>query len=87
MVQLAEKVIRMVGSRSKLVFRPLPQDDPRQRRPDITLAQEKLRWRPQVDLEDGLQETIAYFRKTLDLRQPRPQPVSAEQPRTRIETA
>ncbi|MEP7052446.1 MAG: UDP-glucuronic acid decarboxylase family protein [Pseudomonadota bacterium] len=66
MLQLAEAVIRLVGSRSKLVHLPLPQDDPRQRKPDISLAQEKLgAWAPKVQLEDGLKETIAYFRRTL----------------------
>jgi UDP-glucuronate decarboxylase len=66
MLQLAELVIKLVGSKSKLVHRPLPQDDPRQRKPDISLAQEKLGgWTPKVNLEDGLKETIAYFRRTL----------------------
>jgi UDP-glucuronate decarboxylase len=66
MVQLAETVLGLVGSRSKLVFAPLPSDDPKQRQPDISLAQEKLGgWAPRVTLEDGLKETIAYFRKTL----------------------
>jgi UDP-glucuronate decarboxylase len=65
MLQLAEKVLQLVGGRSKLVFRPLPSDDPRQRQPDIALAKEKLGWQPQVSLDDGLRETIAYFRKQL----------------------
>ena len=59
--QLAEKVIALTGSRSKLIAKPLPQDDPRQRRPDITLATETLGWRPKVQLEEGLRQTIAYF--------------------------
>jgi UDP-glucuronate decarboxylase len=58
---LAEKVIAMTGSRSRIVHRPLPQDDPRQRRPDISQAQELLNWRPTVMLTEGLQRTIAYF--------------------------
>ena len=66
MLELAENVIRLTGSRSKLVFQPLPQDDPRQRQPDISLATDKLGWMPKVKLEDGLKETIAYFRKTLN---------------------
>jgi UDP-glucuronate decarboxylase len=66
MLELAENVIRLTGSRSKLVFEPLPQDDPRQRQPDISLATEKLGWAPKVKLEDGLKETIAYFRRTLN---------------------
>ena len=66
MLELAEKVISLVGSKSKLVHKPLPQDDPKQRKPDITLAQTKLDWTPKVNLDDGLKETIAYFRKALD---------------------
>lgn len=62
---LAEKVIAMIGSRSRIVHRPLPQDDPRQRRPDISRAQELLDWRPTVMLTEGLQRTIAYFEQTL----------------------
>ena len=63
MLQLAETVLRLVGGRSRLVFKPLPADDPRQRQPDIALAREKLGWTPTVPLEDGLKETIAYFRR------------------------
>jgi len=63
MIELAEKILTLTGSRSKLVFEPLPSDDPRQRQPDIRLAREKLGgWEPTVKLEDGLRETIAYFR-------------------------
>jgi UDP-glucuronate decarboxylase len=65
MLELAEKVLQLVGGRSQLVFQPLPSDDPRQRQPDITLAREKLGWEPKVALEDGLKETIAYFRTLL----------------------
>jgi UDP-glucuronate decarboxylase len=65
MLELAEKVIQLTGSRSKLSFRPLPVDDPKQRRPDIRLASEALQWQPKVALEDGLKETIAYFRTVL----------------------
>jgi UDP-glucuronate decarboxylase len=65
--QLAELVLEMTGSKSKLVERPLPADDPTQRRPDITLARQKLGWEPGTPLRDGLQKTIEYFR-TLDLR-------------------
>ncbi len=60
-LDLAEKVIEMTGSRARIVHRPLPQDDPRQRRPDISLAQELLNWQPKVMLAEGLQRTIAYF--------------------------
>lgn len=62
MIELAETVIRLTGTSSKLVFEALPQDDPKQRRPEIGLAQSKLGWEPKVKLEDGLKETIAYFR-------------------------
>jgi UDP-glucuronate decarboxylase len=65
MLELAETVLRLVGSKSKLVYRPLPQDDPRQRKPNIDLAQKELGWQPKVSLEDGLKETINYFRRSL----------------------
>jgi len=63
--RLAELVIGMTGSRSKIVTRPLPEDDPRQRRPDIALAREKLGWQPTVPLEEGLSRTIAWFEAEL----------------------
>jgi UDP-glucuronate decarboxylase len=66
MLQLAEEVLRLTGSQSKLVFKPLPSDDPRQRQPDISLAKRALGWTPKVALVDGLQETIAYFRQLVD---------------------
>jgi UDP-glucuronate decarboxylase len=65
MLQLAETILRLSNSKSKLVFAPLPSDDPKQRQPDITLAKAKLGWEPKVNLEDGLKETIGYFRKSL----------------------
>ena len=64
-LELAEKVIAMTGSRSRIVYKPLPADDPRQRRPDITLAKEQLCWEPTVALDDGLERTLAYFRSLL----------------------
>jgi UDP-glucuronate decarboxylase len=67
MLELAEKVLKLVGGKSKLAFHPLPTDDPKQRQPDITLAKEKLGWEPRVALEDGLKETVAYFRKKLNV--------------------
>ena len=60
--ELAETIIRITGSKSKIVYRPLPQDDPARRRPDISLAHELLGWAPRVALEDGLRRTIDYFR-------------------------
>jgi UDP-glucuronate decarboxylase len=65
MLQLAETILRLSNSKSKLVFAPLPSDDPKQRQPDITLAKAKLGWEPKVNLEDGLKETIAYFKALL----------------------
>ena len=63
--ELAEKVIELTGSKSKLVFKPLPQDDPRQRKPDITLAKKLLNWEPKIPLAEGLKKTIEYFDKLL----------------------
>ncbi len=65
MLELAERIISLTGSKSKLCFKPLPQDDPKQRRPDISLAKSALKWEPKVSLEDGLKATIDYFRRTL----------------------
>jgi UDP-glucuronate decarboxylase len=61
-MELAETIISLVKSKSKIRYLPLPQDDPKQRKPDITLAKNELLWEPKVNLEDGLRETIAYFR-------------------------
>lgn len=63
--ELAEQVLRLTGGTSTLRFEPLPQDDPRQRKPDISLARERLGWTPTIPLEDGLLRTIDYFRRTL----------------------
>jgi UDP-glucuronate decarboxylase len=63
--ELAEKVLALTGSRSKIIYQPLPVDDPRQRQPDISLAKDKLNWSPKVQLEEGLTKTIAYFDKLL----------------------
>ena len=62
MLQFADVIIRATGSRSKIVHKPLPQDDPQQRRPDISRARKLLSWEPTVDLETGLRRTIDYFR-------------------------
>jgi UDP-glucuronate decarboxylase len=67
-LELAEKVIKLTNSKSKLTFKPLPQDDPLQRKPDISLAKEKLNnWEPKIDLDEGLKRTIQYFKSSLNL--------------------
>lgn len=63
MIELAEKVLKLTKSKSNLIFKPLPLDDPRQRQPDLTEAKERLDWEPLVSLDDGLKETINYFKK------------------------
>jgi len=63
MIELAEKVLNLTNSKSKLIFKPLPLDDPRQRQPDLTKAKKELDWEPSVSLDDGLNETIKYFKK------------------------
>ena len=63
---LAETIIRITGSKSRIVYKPFPQDDPSRRRPDISLARELLGWKPEIDLEDGLRRTIDYFRNLKD---------------------
>lgn len=65
MVELADKIIKMTGSSSKILFQDLPQDDPKQRRPDISLAKERLDWEPSVALDQGLGWTVDYFKKLL----------------------
>lgn len=65
MLELAQEVLDLVGSKSKLIYMPLPQDDPKQRQPDITLAKQALDWEPRVQLREGLSKTIAYFESVL----------------------
>ena len=65
MLELAERIITLTQSKSRLCYKPLPQDDPKQRQPDITFAKSALKWQPKVSLEDGLKSTIDYFRRTL----------------------
>jgi len=62
---IARTIIRLVGSTSKIVYRPLPVDDPKQRRPDITRARTILKWEPKVGLEEGLMKTVGYFKQRL----------------------
>jgi UDP-glucuronate decarboxylase len=68
-IELAERIVALTGSGSKLVYRPLPADDPVQRRPDITLAGELLDWSPAVQLEEGLAATMDYFRAQVGLQE------------------
>jgi UDP-glucuronate decarboxylase len=80
--ELAEKVVELTGARSKLIQEPLPEDDPRQRQPDISLARKRLDWSPKVELEAGLVKTIEYFDKLLggsvsSIDVVRPKPVQA----------
>jgi UDP-glucuronate decarboxylase len=63
--ELAGMIIKMTGSKSKIVYLPLPPDDPKQRKPDITLAKKELGWSPKVDAETGLARTVEYFRKVI----------------------
>ncbi|MGE3622291.1 MAG: UDP-glucuronic acid decarboxylase family protein [Bdellovibrionales bacterium] len=66
MLELAELTLKLTGSKSKIVHKPLPADDPRQRKPEVALAEKMLKWKPQVPLEEGLRHTIAYFQTVLD---------------------
>jgi UDP-glucuronate decarboxylase len=75
--ELAETVLALTGSRSRILHRPLPVDDPRQRQPDITVAKEELGWSPKVPLEEGLKRTIAYFETLLSVAPDRLKLVSA----------
>ena len=68
-LELAQRVVDLTGSRSELVFKPLPSDDPTQRCPNITVAREKLGWEPTIKLEEGLKKTIAYFDTLLGEKQ------------------
>jgi UDP-glucuronate decarboxylase len=64
-LELAQKIIELTGTNSEIIFKPLPEDDPNQRQPDISLAQQKLGWKPIIQLEEGLQRTITYFKNLL----------------------
>jgi UDP-glucuronate decarboxylase len=65
MLQLAQQVITLIGSKSNIIFKDLPQDDPKQRQPNIELAKSMLEWQPSIELEQGLTKTINYFKDTL----------------------
>lgn len=66
MLELAELILKITGSKSKIIFQPLPQDDPKQRQPDIELAKSSLNWSPKIQLEEGLRRTIDYFKHTMN---------------------
>jgi len=63
MNEIAKKIIALTESKSKIVYKPLPKDDPKKRRPDIEIAKKELNWQPEIGLEDGLKKTIEYFKK------------------------
>jgi UDP-glucuronate decarboxylase len=75
-LELANKVIELTGSRSKLIFKPLPADDPRQRQPDITLAKKLFGWAPRIELREGLENTVRYFKAQLFGAMPQPEVIS-----------
>jgi UDP-glucuronate decarboxylase len=77
MLELANTVLELTGSHSKIEFRPLPIDDPKQRQPDLTLAKEVLGWKPVTPLRQGLETTIAYFDKLLTAGKAKPQRADA----------
>ena len=62
-INLAKRIVKLTGSQSRITYHPLPQDDPRRRKPDISLAKKVLNWQPQISLENGLDKTIKYFRR------------------------
>ena len=68
MLELAKKVIKLTGSKSKIVYKPLPQDDPTQRKPVIDLAKKELKWKPTISLDEGLEKTIGYFKKEMNIK-------------------
>jgi dTDP-glucose 4,6-dehydratase len=72
LLEMAEKILQVTGSRSKIVFKPLPEDDPKVRQPDISLARKLLEWEPKVKLEEGLRDTLDYFRKRIDAHKAEP---------------
>jgi len=69
---MAEKILQVTGSRSKIVFKPLPEDDPKVRQPNISQAKKLLGWEPKVKLEEGLRDTLDYFRKRIEAHQAEP---------------
>jgi UDP-glucuronate decarboxylase len=74
MLGLAQTIVSLTGSRSDIIFKPLPKDDPLQRKPDISLAEKHLAWHPDISLKDGLIKTIAYFKQIHGLFPTAPEP-------------
>ena len=72
LLEMAEKILQVTGSRSKIIFKPLPEDDPKVRRPDISQAKQLLDWEPEVTLEEGLRDTLDYFRTRIDAQKAEP---------------
>ena len=72
LLEMAEKILQVTGSKSKIVFKPLPEDDPKVRQPDITLARSLLGWEPWVNLEEGLRATLDYFRTSINAQKSEP---------------
>ena len=64
-LELAKKIIELTGSKSKIIYRPLPEDDPKQRQPNIELAKKELKWEPQIQINQGLKKTISFFKNLL----------------------
>lgn len=65
-IELADRIIKLTGAKSAIILKPLPQDDPMQRKPDISIAREVLKWEPKIPLQEGLEKTIAYFRSVIE---------------------
>jgi dTDP-glucose 4,6-dehydratase len=74
-IDLAKKVIKLTNSRSKIVYLPLPEDDPKRRRPDLAMTRKLLKWKPEISLDEGLRKTISWFEKEIDYRKIRTKPV------------
>ena len=65
-LELAKKIINLTDSKSKIIYKPLPEDDPKRRRPNIELAEKELKWEPKIQLDEGLKKTINYFERLLN---------------------
>ncbi|MEE8565557.1 MAG: SDR family NAD-dependent epimerase/dehydratase, partial [Candidatus Thermoplasmatota archaeon] len=65
-LELAKKIIKLADSKSKIIYKPLPEDDPKQRQPNINLAKKELKWTPKIQLDEGLKKTVSYFKRILN---------------------